>query len=336
MILRLFMLIFATLISIVVSVSTSSSKDLAVGISLGLDYITSAYITETDDFVTVARVESIQDWKNFYYSLLKMGRGYKRGPREYKDSQVNELLAKTFLSIKEATETKLNQQVEILSITYPFCISDQGYRSNLFEAATEVLPGMKDITQFWMYFHSIRQAYKLNTAEALGYPAGTNIDHQDSMLLHIDYQDSLLDVAATDILGDFTGVTSSFQIFDFGNGKQAASPAQLETFKLRLRKLIDGELAPPTNAGHLPAQLEDFRYVIFSGTAPQSEFQKLRESIIEAVPEFSDRFIKDSIDPEWVGAVGAARRAKVYQVEGPPSWDHWEYVIHDETKHNEL
>ncbi|PQE30190.1 vitamin H transporter protein [Rutstroemia sp. NJR-2017a WRK4] len=310
---------------------------LAVGISLGLDYITSAYITESDDFVTVAKVESTQDWKNFYYSLLKMGKGYTRGRREYKDSEANELLIKTFLSIKEATEIKLNQQAEIVSIAYPFCISDQGYIVNLIDAAREVLPGIEDITQFWKYLHSIRQAYKLKNAEALEYPAGTNTNIQDSMGLHIDYQHGLLDVTATDIVQDFTYSSSSFQIVDFGNGKQAASSAQLETFKLRLRKLIDGELAPPANAGHLPAQLEDFRYIIFSGTAPQSEFQKLRESIIEAIPEFSDRFIKDSIDPEWVGAVGAARRARQYQVEGPYDWSNLGYVIHDdEAKHDEL
>ncbi|PQE17896.1 vitamin H transporter protein [Rutstroemia sp. NJR-2017a BBW] len=314
-------LIFAALISIAVLESTSSSKEskeLAAGISLGLDYITSAYITESDDFVTVARVESTQDWKNFYYSLLRMGTGYTRGPREYEDSQVDELLTKTFLSIKEATETKLNQQAEIVSIAYPLCISDQGYIVNLIDAAREVLPGIEDITQFQKYLHSIRQAYKLNTAEALGYPAGTKINHQSSMLLYIDYQDSLLDVTATDI------------------GQDITSPAQLENFKLRLRKLIDEELAPPANARY-SAQLEDFRYVIFSGTAPQSEFKKLHELVIEAVPEFSDRFIKDSIDPEWVGAVGAARGARQYQVEGPYDWSNLECGVYDdEVKHDEL
>ena len=68
-------------------------------------------------------------------------------------------------------------------------------------------------------------------------------------------------------------------------------------------------------------------YITFSGDAPASEFQKIRESIIKAVPEFSGRFI-ESIEPRWAGAVGAARLAREYRLN--PEAFQIEECYHDE------
>jgi hypothetical protein len=55
------------------------------------------------------------------------------------------------------------------------------------------------------------------------------------------------------------------------------------------------------------------RGLILSGEGPRSDFEYLREGIITAVPEHADK-ICDSIDPAFVGAVGAAKWAK-FQVD---------------------
>jgi hypothetical protein len=44
---------------------------------------TSAYITDSDDFVTVASVETTQDWKDFSRSLLQVDREAKYVTRKY-------------------------------------------------------------------------------------------------------------------------------------------------------------------------------------------------------------------------------------------------------------
>lgn len=67
--------------------------------------------------------------------------------------------------------------------------------------------------------------------------------------------------------------------------------------------------------------------LIFSGEGPWSDFQDLREGIVTAVPELADK-ICDSIDPAFVGAVGAAKWAK-FQV------DHAE-TFNELAEHNEL
>jgi len=84
-----------------------------------------------------------------------------------------------------------------------------------------------------------------------------------------------------------------------------------------------------------PVQHTDFKHIIFSGDAPASEFKRVRELIIKAVPEFSDRFIED-IEPGWVGAVGAARRAREYRL-NPPVIDIAEQIYEsEEGGHDEL
>lgn len=64
---------------------------------------------------------------------------------------------------------------------------------------------------------------------------------------------------------------------------------------------------------HNPATLKDFRRIVFSGDAPDSEFQKIREVIVKVFPDFSERFA-GGIDPKWVAAVGAARLAREWKL----------------------
>ncbi|TVY23259.1 hypothetical protein LHYA1_G007940 [Lachnellula hyalina] len=319
--------VLATLNLIIPSAGASSSEGYPFTNVLSR---TSAYITDNDDFVTTASVETTQGWKDFSRSLLQINRDVNEN-REYTKPEVDTLLTVVLSSIQQATETKLNRKVEILGITYPAYIVDYGYLRNLLDIAIEILPGMNDGTQVWPYLHSIRQAYGLNTAEALGYPAGTDIDDEENLLLHFDYQNSVLKASITAITERTTNIERHFRIVDFGGPKQVASPKRLEYLSLRTKALINEELSIPSSA---PVQLTDFKRIIFSGDAPASEFKKVREAIIKAVPEFSDRFL-DDIKPGWVGAVGAARRAREYRL-NPPVIDIAEQIYDSDGWHDEL
>lgn len=68
--------------------------------------------------------------------------------------------------------------------------------------------------------------------------------------------------------------------------------------------------------------------LILSGEGPRSDFEYLRQGFIAAIPEDSKK-IRDSIDPAFVGAVGAAKWAK-FQV------DHAETFFNEPAEHNEL
>lgn len=111
----------------------------------------------------------------------------------------------------------------ILGINYLAYKADYGYVHNLIDVAIQILPGMKDGTQVWPYLHSIRKACQLDSAETLGYPAGTNIDSEDSLVVQIDYRNSLFEVSITAIGTDVTTVERHFRITDFGGPRQIAS-----------------------------------------------------------------------------------------------------------------
>ncbi|TGO21191.1 hypothetical protein BPAE_0234g00030 [Botrytis paeoniae] len=273
-------------------------------------FVTSAYITESDDFVMVAKVNTTQEWKN--YTSSKPGYldyGDKHEKEIYSDSELKELFNVTLSAIQKATETKLNRPIEVLGITYLDVMI--GDLNNLLDVAIELLPGMKDGSQLRHYLHSMRLGYCLNTAEALGYPAGTDIDQESNLLLHFDYQDSRLEVSITDGGTKISSVEQRFKIPDFGGVGQIASPKKLEHLATRLKYFVKIALSDSQ-----PPELTEFRRIIFSGDAPASEFQKIRETIIKVIPDFADRF-SEGIDASWVSAVGAARRAREYMLNPP-------------------
>jgi hypothetical protein len=136
---------------------------------------------------------------------------------------VKDLLTTALISIRDATKDKLDREIEILGLTYPSYIADGGHTRDLLHTAIEVLPGIEEGVLFWPYLHSTRQAYDLNNAEALGYPPGTNIDQEDSLILHFDYQNSLLEVSVTEIGTRTTTLNGHFRIVNFGGVGQVAS-----------------------------------------------------------------------------------------------------------------
>ncbi|RDW79830.1 hypothetical protein BP6252_04468 [Coleophoma cylindrospora] len=279
-----------------------------------------------------ARVNTTQPWKEFSRSLLGINRDAKES-RKYTESDVNNLLATELSSIQKAIKAKLNQEIEILGITCPDFIREHGYTRNLMDGVVQIQSGIKK-GAVWPYLHSTRIAYQLNNAKTLGYPVGTDINLEDSHLLHFDYQNSLLKVSITAIGTDTTQVKRHFRIPDFGGTTQIASPKQLEYLCTRTKALIKVELSSTSGSYELPPQLSDFRRIIFSGDAPASEFKKIREAITKTIPEFSDRFIED-IEPGWVGAVGAARLAKIYK-SYPHLFEIQEQIYENPAPHDEL
>ena len=65
----------------------------------------------------------------------------------------------------------------------------------LAHTAIKVYPEIKDVMQVGPYLNYVRLAYGLNTAEALGYAAGAELDDHNSLLLHYEYQKEFLEVS---------------------------------------------------------------------------------------------------------------------------------------------
>lgn len=78
--------------------------------------------------------------------------------------------------------------------------------------------------------------------------------------------------------------------------------------------------------------------IIISGEAPKAVCENVRHTIAGLFPNHEHRIL-DSIDPNWVGAVGAAQLAKA-QIEYPDALEGWHTCILEPEfasgKHDEL
>ncbi|KAL2063536.1 hypothetical protein VTL71DRAFT_5341 [Oculimacula yallundae] len=290
----------------------------SLGISFGTSYLTSAYITEDGGFVAVANVETTQAWKDLSHHLLRRAGG--RETRRYKELEIREIIFAAVSSILKTSEAKLDQELKVLGIADLNFLSEYGYTRDLLDFAGQILPSLDGNIVPTSYFHNIRKGYQLNTAESLGYPPGTDIDKEDNLLLHIDYQNGLLEVVSSDVRKDTTNIQSYLRMFDYGGPSQIASPKDLEELRTRIKKLVARDLALSHSTYFPPYKLSDYRRIVFSGDASASEFRKIREAITEAIPEFADLFFETGdLEPRWAGAVGAARLAKEFQL-FPERW----------------
>lgn len=79
-----------------------------------------------------------------------------------------------------------------------------------------------------------------------------------------------------------------------------------------LRRILDGfiqeQILEPGDAQYL-------RAIIISGDASEAAIDTLKQALQLAIPEDWRPLVRDQVDPFWVGAVGAARRAKMHIVD---------------------
>lgn len=232
------------------------------------------------------------------------------------------------LDIQSATKSKLNRDIEIRGITCPYFLARYGYFTVLVDAISQMQPSLEHGSWARSYFHNTRLAYGIDTAESLGYPPGADIGDEVNLLLHFDYQSSVLLVAITEITVDITLVLDEFRISDFRGDQQNASvrldplyapisgpdnrqPEKLIIMNDRTKQLVKSVLAgsPPNNPA---AKLSDVRRITFNGDSPASEFDKIRDTIVETFPEFEDLFAQ-GIDPRRAPTIGAAKLARLYK-----------------------
>lgn len=85
--------------------------------------------------------------------------------------------------------------------------------------------------------------------------------------------------------------------------------------------MIESEMSKtPQSRYEPPLVLSDIRRVVFSGDASHIEYTRIREALMEAIPDFADRFVEEVIEPRWVSANGAAWLARSLKNE-PIRWD---------------
>ncbi|KUJ21733.1 uncharacterized protein LY89DRAFT_381948 [Mollisia scopiformis] len=290
-------------------------QDFPIGVNLGPSHITSSYLNVGNNVVNVVSIESEQAWNELFLDTLRVKRDYEEKKTHANENCVKETIVSTLAQIQKATEEKLGRPAQIKVIGYPEHFKSTPYVSTLARIAIREYPEVTTPYQVRPYLDCVRMAYGLNTSEALGYGLSLDLDEYNSLLLHVDYQKDFLEVSIMSVTEHVDNRERILCIDKFGgsgNDKSATSE-ELAELKDRFQKLLEEQIR---DNQYCQTQPEDFRLIIFSGSAPASEFQRIREAIVEIVPNFSERF-RDEIDPFWVGARGAAQNAREYTINPP-------------------
>ncbi|KAL2067985.1 hypothetical protein VTL71DRAFT_16083 [Oculimacula yallundae] len=289
---------------------------VALGINLGPEHLTAAYIKQDGSVVHAVEVEMPQAWKDFYIDTLQTERNSSEREKHANTPQVKSLFQTLYTSTRSAVETQLSRPVQLSLISYPQHLHGLPWMNPLCYTALEVYPEITNFLQIRSYTKSIRQAYGFNSAEGLGYEPGLDLDTVNPLLVHIEYQKAYLTVSIMAVEVEINMRERDFRVDGFGGKQFAASPAEISDLTQRFKTLIDDQIR---DNRYWQTQLSDFRSIILSGEAPASEFALIHEAVIKAVPEFAGR-LRSEIDPLWVAAVGAAVQAKKHAIEPPGSY----------------
>lgn len=96
--------------------------------------------------------------------------------------------------------------------------------------------------------------------------------------------------------------------------------------KTNLKDLINHEVNPHPKGGRVnQTKISDFCAIICSGGVTLLEFHKVRDVLLDIVPEF----FRDGIDPFWVAAVGSATLAKEFSLDPPLTSNYIDYQMID-------
>ncbi|KAK2808690.1 hypothetical protein FQN50_004555 [Emmonsiellopsis sp. PD_5] len=339
-----------------------------LGINFGPTYITAAQINaSTGEPILVASVKGSDAYIAFVENSLQnegmkylwMGQWYLRDgnssipiPRDPSSTPEGEtIFAASLMAInKEATKT-LGESVDITSISIPEHFNETLYGS-VSNAGMKNEQGFIQPWQVRRFPHAARLAYGLNSCEGFGLgPDLCDIDDGPHYVIFVEYNREYLELFIAEV-GDFTfNMVGSTRLKSLG-----AKVLESESYVSQILGhppyskdtgiIFNTSIQSPGRyqneyqnviqdfiAKHFPKSdtydyFQDLRAIMLGGEAPRELFANIRDAVEAALPEHKGK-IRDTIDPHFVGAVGAAQWAK-RQVLQPEILKEIQGFMHDE------
>ena len=298
--------------------STVSTTPYPLGVNLGPTYITAAYFTAEDQPVIVASVKGTEVYQAYMKDTLENegkrmlsrgewwvleGESLTLAPPESHDSiKTKEIFLEALSGIKSAAETALGFEIGIGVISGPQQFNGTS-GSCVMDAAMEIDTTFKRPEQNRPFVSTASLVYGINSCVDMDFGNWSEYDDEDRQItMLIDYNTDYIDIAVADVSP--WGVSRRWwrslsllerdEIHDSTAGKY-------EGFKQALEEFVAGYL-PTTPFFDYRAH---FYAIILSGEASPKAMSEIREAIASALPSLQDK-LQDSIEPLYVGAVGAA------------------------------
>ncbi|KAI0008093.1 hypothetical protein F4779DRAFT_642234 [Xylariaceae sp. FL0662B] len=324
---------------------------IALGINFGPRQLTAAYVTAQGDQVILANVTGDDEYQalvansiaNEGVKILRQGQWYMRdgellipipppGRRE-SNPQAQTIIIAALETLKDEVNKILEKPIDITSVSVP-----HHFNESLYVAVVDVLEQEQGIIRPWQirrYYGAVRLAYHLSSCEGFGLNS-SNCDIEDDthLIFYIDYNDAYLELFMAEVTYFILGEVAKKRFDHLGSKNLPTTAKDAETYWDEVRS----ELRDFVNTQFIVYEgyeiIRDLRAIVFGGEAPSYAFQSIRNIITDLLPNQVDK-IRDTIDPLYVGAFGAAEWAK-RQVEDPRILKDIETVTLFPPSHDEL
>ena len=210
------------------------------------------------------------------------------------------------------------------------CIPDHfnsSSRSSVIFAAIEATDIKRPWQTIWR-LNAARLAYGLNSCEGFGLDQrDCDIDEGPHRIVSIDYNIHALDLNVADV--NELGALSEYH--DRVSIPEAATGHTSTKIHEALLKLMDSAFKSKQPQF---GRFEFFRAIVLSGEVEREAMEELRNAVVRAFPGHENK-IHDSIDHLYVGAVGAAFKARHFALNPDVLRDDEDSFSHGQ-EHDEL
>ncbi|KAJ5081650.1 hypothetical protein NUU61_009914 [Penicillium alfredii] len=313
----------------------------ALGVNFGLTYITAAYMTKSNDSVPVVKIEGSQQYQTHMKRLvddsqkrvMHLGEVYIEdgpdltpAPKEYLgyDEPEQAMFSDYLRQVTDHATRSLGYSIEITAAGVPSGLDGIATRHLYHALINTDASALQYGWQRLQFLDTARLAYHLDTCQSLGLASSCNINHKSHTIFYVDYNAHYLDLWMADVtemtLNEFVHHRAPHhkKVGDSGFGLAD------ETMIQAIRKFVSEQLAPEE------AQV---RAVIVSGDT--SSLDSIRDAVKDALPARLKSLLRDHIDPMFLGAFGAAHRARKYVhepelLDDSHDHDHFRHLPHDE------
>ena len=237
----------------------------------------------------------------------------------------------------------MHHPVQIATVSAPQHFNSSSLDA-VITAAMEVEPTIRQPWQVIRSANAMRLAYGLDTCEGFGMDSEScDIEDGPHLIFIVEHQETYLEISLADVTAATCNINGHARFNNLGENAvlNAASPANANWIG-KIQNLLHNDISPATTipkdkqyteiqntlrnfmadhelgAEH-PESWDFFRAIILNGDASDSAFQTLHHYMAGALGEHENK-IRDSINPLYVGALGAGQRGR-HQVLNPKLLD---------------
>lgn len=254
--------------------------------------------------MTILSIKGSKAYRNYLADVLET-QAAGTGTASHNDVDVRPIFHDALMTIKTATKKKLGYTVDIGVISQPLYFNETTSTA-LTDAAKEVQTGL--VGHVIRFTNAARMAYGLHSCEGFGMNSSScDIFEGEHAVVVVDYNTDYLELAIGYVrTEDICSVRGYKRVKALGED-QKSSTSYLDDVHKVLQE-FRGAYFATFDFWDYGAHV---RGVVLSGDASKDGMNEMRKSLEQAWPEqYKNRF-KDSIDPMYVGAAGAARMARI-------------------------